>query len=61
MNTNISTTYLTVAEACAIFKLPKQQIYSLCHTKNFPSVKFGKQWRINKEKMDEWFLRQARV
>ena len=51
--------YLTIPEVAAYFRISRSQVYKLAKKPSFPAVKLGKQWRINKEELNKWFVHSA--
>lgn len=49
---------LTIEETAQILKVPLSQIYTLVKCEDFPSFKIGKHWRIVKDKLDDWIIKQ---
>ena len=45
---------MTIAQTAEYLNLPKGTIYGLVHTRYFPAIKIGKQWRIPCKKLDRW-------
>lgn len=46
---------LTVAEACALFSTGRQQMEEWAKEPDFPSIKVGRERRIHRDKLNEWF------
>ncbi len=42
---------LTAKELERLFKLSTPRVYELIHSKGFPTVRIGKHYRVNKEKL----------
>jgi len=57
MNNN----YITVEETATYLNISLSKTYELCRRRSFPSVKLGVQWRVNKNALDEWFIKQSRT
>lgn len=51
---------LKVPQAARLLQIGKNQMYELCRREDFPVVKFGRQYRISKTLLRDWFERQAR-
>lgn len=47
---------MTVPEAAEYLNLATSKVYELVHSKDFPAVKIGKNWRIMRDKLDKWLL-----
>lgn len=45
---------LTPADIMEILKISKNTAYTLCNSKDFPTIKVGKLIRIRKDKFFEW-------
>jgi excisionase family DNA binding protein len=57
---NITPIFLTLDETAEILQLPKTRVYQLVRDRSFPAHKFGTQWRIHREKLEEWARRSVR-
>jgi excisionase family DNA binding protein len=51
---------LKVNQAAQLLQIGKNQMYELCHREDFPAVKFGRQFRISKTLLRDWFQKQAK-
>jgi len=51
---------LTVPETAKYLSLPVSKVYELVKGKDFPAIKMGKNWRIHKEKLEQWLLIQLK-
>lgn len=51
---------LKVAEAAELLQIGRNQMYELCRQEDFPVVRIGRQYRISKTLLKDWFLRQAK-
>ncbi len=51
---------LKVPQVARLLQIGLNQVYELCHREDFPVVKFGKQYRVSKTLLREWFERQAK-
>ena len=49
---------LTVPETAKYLSLPVSKVYELVKGKDFPAIKIGKSWRILKDNLDQWLLKQ---
>ncbi len=47
--------FMTVDEAAQYLRLNSSTVYRLVRRGDLPGVKVGKQWRLHKEWLDEWF------
>lgn len=45
---------LTLQETQEYLAVSSSKIYELVNSKGFPSVKIGKQWRIEPNRLDSW-------
>lgn len=52
---------LKVPQAAKLLQIGNNQMYDLCRREDFPVVKFGRQYRISKTLLRDWFERQARA
>ena len=50
---------LTVEEMGSILKISRSKAYALARQKNFPSIKIGKNIRIDKKELFTWISKQA--
>ncbi len=50
---------LRVPQAAKLFQIGTNQMYELCHRSDFPVVRIGRQYRISKTLMRDWFEKQA--
>ena len=53
--------YITVKEFRAIYCKNKEKAYSLVKLRNFPSIKIGKRYYVNKDKVHEWISTQSKI
>lgn len=51
--------YITVKEFRSICHISTERAYELARLRNFPSLKVGKRYYINKDKAIEWITSQA--
>jgi len=51
---------LSVAEAAELSGIGRNYLYNMCHTDNFPAMRIGKRFYINREKFIEWINDQSR-
>lgn len=49
---------LTLKEGKQILKVSTSKINQLVHSKGFPSLKIGRQWRIEPSRLREWLEQQ---
>lgn len=47
---------LTIHQAAAFLQIPVRTVYGLVQCTDFPARKIGKRWRIDEEKLHQWFL-----
>lgn len=45
--------YLTVEEAAQLWKIPEDLVRRLCSDGTFCAAKFGREWRIDKDKTNQ--------
>ena len=53
--------YITVKEFRAIYRISTEKAYELARLRNFPSLKVGKRYYINKDKVLEWIVTQNKI
>ena len=53
--------YITVKEFRAIYHISTEKAYELVRLRNFPSLKVGKRYYINKDKILEWIVTQNKI
>lgn len=46
--------FMTLKELCQYLKIPKPTLYMLLGKRRIPAAKVGRQWRFNKESIDQW-------
>jgi|GEM_PF-900086 len=51
---------LRVPQAALLLQIGTNQMYELCRREDFPAVRFGRQFRISKTLLREWFEHQAK-
>jgi len=51
---------LKVPQVAELMQIGTNQAYELCRRENFPAVKFGRQYRVSKTLLKDWFECQAR-
>ena len=51
-------TVFTVPQTAQYLNLPVSKVYELVRVKDFPAVKLGKSWRILKDRLDQWLIKQ---
>ncbi len=51
---SISDKWLTVNELAAYLKMGRTRLYTMAQKGNIPGNKIGKQWRFDREEIDEW-------
>lgn len=45
---------MTLEEAAAFLKLPKQTMYKLAQEGRIPGRKAGRQWRFHRDELERW-------
>ena len=60
MENNVNL-YMGIPEVSEYLNIPRSETYKLVKTPQFPSVKIGKRWRVNKNALDKWFLNKAKT
>ena len=53
--------YITVKEFRAIYHISTEKAYELARLRNFPSIKVGKRYYVNKDKVHEWISAQSKI
>lgn len=53
--------YITVKEFRAQYCISTEKAYELAKLRNFPSIKVGKRYYINKDKAFEWITSQSKI
>lgn len=53
--------YITVKEFRAIYCISTEKAYNLVKLRNFPSIKIGKRYYVNKDKVHEWISAQSKI
>ena len=53
--------YITVKEFRSMYCISTEKAYELVRLRNFPSLKFGKRYYINKDKVLEWIVAQNKI
>ena len=46
--------YVTVEELAKMLKVSPRTIQRIIHRKQLPAIRIGRQWRFQKEWVDEW-------
>lgn len=49
-----STEIMTIKEVAKYLKMNERTVYRLIQEKQIPAIKLGKQWRLNRERLNEW-------
>ena len=52
------STVLTLDEVAEFLRVHPSTVYRLVKKRNIPAFKMGSDWRFNKERIDEWRLKQ---
>jgi len=47
--------FLTIDELCAELKCTPATAGQMCHSKGFPAQKIGREWRIHRPSLIQWF------
>ncbi len=50
----VESKFLTIKEVAAYLNLPDQKIYNLVRHREFPGIKIGRRWWVDKGKLDLW-------
>ena len=53
--------YITVKEFRSMYCISTEKAYELARLRNFPSIKVGKRYYINKDKALEWLVTQNKI
>lgn len=53
--------YITVKEFRSMYCISTKKAYELVRLRNFPSLKVGKRYYINKDKVLEWIVAQNKI
>ena len=53
--------YITVKEFRSMYCISTEKAYELVRLRNFPSLKVGKRYYINKDKVLEWIIAQNKI
>lgn len=53
--------YITVKEFRSMYCISTKKAYELVRLRNFPSLKVGKRYYINKDKVLEWIVTQNKI
>ena len=53
--------YITVKEFRSMYCISTEKDYELVRLRNFPSLKVGKRYYINKDKVLEWIVTQNKI
>ncbi|MDR1702345.1 MAG: helix-turn-helix domain-containing protein [Sporomusaceae bacterium] len=49
---------LNIKELCAFLQIGKTTAYTLIHSKGFPKVKVGREWRFEEAALEKWVQEQ---
>jgi len=49
---------LTLDEVSTILRVDKATVYRMARKKRIPAAKVGRQWRFDKNRLDEWLKEQ---
>jgi len=53
------TILLTVHEVSKVLNISLPTVYKLCHSQDFPALKIGRSWRVNKDLLNDWASKKA--
>jgi len=59
-NEKMELTLMNIEELQKYLDIGKDTAYNLVRRKDFPSVKIGREYRIIKDKLSDWLLKQQR-
>lgn len=59
-NNQIEPIMFNVDQAAQFLNVPKFTLYRLLTARGFPAVKWGREWRIHREKLAKWAEMQCR-
>ena len=59
INNNVPA-LITVAELQVVLDIGRDTAYNLVRRKDFPSIKLGKEYRVFKDQLSEWLLKQQK-
>jgi len=45
---------LSVPELCEVLQIGKNTAYILIHSKGFPKIRIGREWRFEEESLKKW-------
>ncbi len=60
METNLRSEILTIAQVAEYLHLHPLTVRRLARDGEIPVFKIGRQWRVQKERLDQWMETQAR-
>lgn len=52
---------LTPRDISAVLGISKNSTYALIHSRGFPAFQVGKQYRVHRDKFENWLETQART
>jgi excisionase family DNA binding protein len=52
---------LTISEVCKILRVSKPTAYNLIHSKGFPRIKVGREWRVEEQLLLKWIQENSSV
>src|SRR3990172_2004574 len=61
MNPEPTSNIFTVGEVAAYLKLPISTVYRLAERREIPGHKVGRQWRFQREVIDEWLRKRSEM
>ena len=54
----IDSPFLNIKELAAYLRMSEPVTYGLVRAKDFPAFKIGGSWKVPKDKLDKWVLKQ---
>lgn len=51
---------LNIGEVAEYLRVSTKEVYKLCKRKSFPAVKIANSWRIPKQALDDWIIKQLK-
>ncbi len=58
MDQDITQELMTLSAVVEMLNVSKSTIYRWIYNGSIPAIKVGKQWRFEKEKIDEWLKKR---
>ncbi len=53
--------FFTVSETANYLCIPRTKVYELVKSKDFPSIRYGKTWRVDSSKLEKWIDEQIEL